>query len=155
MHVHQIQSVGKFAKKSCHNWLTWSEYIAFSLRILRCLVNHWSYVNTQDIVSKVFDDISFVVLKAYLWCGAGKKTILLQNSGFIQRPVEREQKTAENSFCIRNSAISKTFKKCRQKTSTCLRGSFLGAFLLFFVFEVSYHQFHITKKSETCRTCWH
>ena len=69
----------------------------------------------KTLWARFFDDTSFVVLKAYLRCRARKKTNLLQNSGFIKRPVEREQNAAENSFCIQNSTISKTFKKCRQK----------------------------------------
>jgi len=32
---------------------------------------------------------------------------------------------------------------------------FYVAFLPFFAFEGQYLQFHITKKSETRRTCWH
>jgi len=86
------------------------------------------------------------------------KTILLQNSGFIQRPVERKQNTAENSFCIPNSTISKTFKKSRPKTQHVSGGQgekFFWTYVSFFVFEGPYRQFHITKKSETRRTCWY
>jgi len=160
MHVHKIQSVGKFAKKAVPELIDPGENI---------LPFHCDFCDTSRTTeatstrktsqARFFDDISFVVLKAYLWCRAGEKTILLQNSGFIQRPVEREKNTAENSFCIRNSTKFITFKKCTQKTSPCFWGSreksFFGLFLSFFVFERPYHHFHITKKSETRKTCWH
>ena len=93
----------------------------------------------------------------FVMSGREKKTTLLQNSGFVQRPVEREQNTAENSFCIQNSTISKTLKKCRQKNSTCFWGSREKVFLdLFVIFRLRrpIPPVHITKKSETPRTYW-
>jgi len=79
-----------------------------------------------------------------------EKTILLQNSGFIQRPVEREQKAAENSFYTQSSIKSKStkqhevakrtanlnlLKNVGKKNSTCFWGPgrkvFLGRFYYF------------------------
>jgi len=80
-----------------------------------------------------------------------KKTVVLFH-------LWREKNTAENSFCIINSTISKTFKKMWAKKLNILlrardKSLFYGAFLSFLAFESPYLQFHITKKSETRRTC--
>jgi len=78
-----------------------------------------------------------------------------KNSGFIPRPVEREQNTRS---AYKFQPYLKVFKNVGKKT--CFwefmgKSLHYGAFLSFFAFEGAYLQFHKTKKCETLRTCWH
>ena len=93
-------------------------------------------------VSKVFWRHIVCSLKGAFVMSDREKTILLQNSGFIQRLVERKQNTAENSFCIKNSTKSKTFKNVGKKTQHVFGGpggKFFWTSLSFFVFKGPYH----------------
>ena len=159
MFVHQMQSVSKFAKKLCHNWLTWSEYIGVFIAIFAIPREPLKLRQHVRHISKVFWRHILCCLKSVFVKSSGEQNNLAAKQCFYSTTCGERQNTAENSFCIQNSTIFKTLKKCRQKNSICFWGSreksFFGRFLSFFVFEGQYHQFHITKKSEARRTCWH
>jgi len=154
MHVHQIQSVGKFAKKSCHNWMTLERIYWFFIAIpreplkLRQHVRHCEqgFLTTHPLLSQ----------RRICDVGQGKKqscckTVVLLND------LWRENKTRQKiRSAYKIQPYLKLLKNVGKKTSTCFFGvQKEKAFLSFFVFEGPYHQFHITKKSATSRTCWH
>ena len=128
--------------------------------------NHWSYIETSDIIRKFFYGAFFRCCRCIsdVICDVipGKLKfwrIAKKSSDYVQRRVYRDPSTLEKFIpqtnVVNDLKVAEKYKNVTIFGGVQGNGSIFGGGLVIYPFTKFISPVSNTKKSQKCRTCWH